>query len=67
VLLEGVVVALGRREDVDDHEPKSSRTQCDAAVPSRPIGRIRSVAKRSMMPSAIASSWRSDPPEQMTK
>ncbi|HEX7951388.1 MAG TPA: hypothetical protein VF494_13640, partial [Candidatus Limnocylindrales bacterium] len=41
-------------------EPKSTSTQCDAAVPSRPIGRVRSSRRLPMIPVAIASSWRSE-------
>ncbi len=48
-------------------EPKSTRTQCEAAVPSRPIGLVFSSRRLEMIPSAIASSCRSDPPEQMMK
>ena len=67
VLLEAVVLAFGRREDVDDDRPEVERTQCDAAVPSRPIGRTFSSRSDEMTPSAMASSCRSEPPEQITK
>ena len=35
-------------------DPKSTRIQCDAAVPSRPIGFVRSSRRLPMIPSAIA-------------
>ena len=35
-------------------DPKSTSTQCDAAVPSRPIGLVFSSRRLPMMPSAIA-------------
>ena len=36
-------------------DPKSTRTQCDAAVPSRPIGLVFSSRRLAMIPLAIAS------------
>ena len=67
VLLELVEVALGRREDVDDHAAEVEQDPVrggDALAPDRPdpLG-----PQPATMPSAIASSWRSEPPEQMTK
>ena len=47
--------------------PKSISTQCDAARPSRPIGFVFSSRRLPMIPLAMASSCRSDPPEQITK
>ena len=46
-------------------DPKSTRTQCDAAVPSRPIGLVFSSRRLPMIPSAMAASCRSEPPEQI--
>ena len=48
-------------------EPKSTSTQCDAAVPSRPNAWIFSSRIPETTPSAMASSCRSEPPEAITK
>ena len=66
VLLELVEVALRRREDVDDRPAEVEQHPVRGGGPSRPIGRIPSVRSPDTMPSAMASSCRSEPPEQMT-
>ena len=47
--------------------PKSTSSQCEPASPSRESGVSPSSLRPSMMPSAMALSWRSEAPEQMTK
>ena len=67
MLFQPVVLALRGREDVDDPEPKSTRTQCDAAVPSRPIGFVFSSRRLRDDPVRDGTELPLDPPEQMMK
>ena len=67
VPLELVVVTLGRREHVDDHRPEVEQHPVRCGRPLTPDRADALLAQPgSRIPSAIASSWRSDPPEQMT-
>src|SRR5512146_2772549 len=67
VPLELVVVALGRREEVDDDRPEVEQDPVRGRGPLTTDRPDALPPSPSTMPSAMASSWRSDPPEQITK